>query len=191
MKNTSSNHLYMELMKKLLGISLVLCFALNSYAQDENKDSVNVMPETYLLDLKGNKVSTEEIKNHGKPFILTFWASWEKKSLLELNNIHEVFKKWHKETGVKVYAISIDDPETYDKVKDYSKKHKWEFQVLIDDKSHFEREFKVKGIPHTMLFDGDRQLIWQKHEYSSGDEEDLHDVLLKLSKKVKVNNEKN
>ena len=164
-------------MKKLILLLLVLVsFNLISHAQ-----VTDTIPETYLINLHGHRINTKDIHNHGKPFIISFWASWQKTSLLELNNIHDAYKLWHKETGVKVFAIAIDFPETYDAVKKYANHHKWEFDIYIDEHSHFEKQFNVLGIPHTMLFNGDRHIIWQKHSYSSGDEEELLEALLKLS----------
>ncbi len=174
-------------MKKILILMILISgLGLTSLiAQDQPMDTI---PETYLVNLHGHRINTKDIHNHGKPFIISFWASWQKTSLLELNNIHDAFKLWHKETGVKVFAIAIDYPETYDQVKAYAHHHKWEFDILIDEHSHFEKKFNVRGIPHTMLFDGNRHIVWQRHAYSSGDEEDLHQALLNLSLKNKAAN---
>ena len=146
-----------------------------------NAQVVDTIPESYLINIHGHKIDTKKISNHGKPFIISFWASWQKNSLLELNNIHDVYKYWNKESGVKVFAISVDDPETYEDVKRYAQHHKWEFDVLIDENHHFEDKIHVNGVPHTLLYDGSGKVVWQKHSYSSGDENDLHNELEKLS----------
>ena len=161
-------------MKNIL-TAFLLFFSVVLLAQEHGD-----IPDSYLVNLHGHRIKTSEIHNHGKPFIISFWASWQKSSLLELNNIHEAYKLWHHETGVKVFAISIDFPETYDDVHKYALHHKWEFDILIDEHSHFEKEMKTSGIPHTILFDGDGKIVWQRHSYSSGDEEELHDALIKL-----------
>lgn len=164
-------------MKKIITIILIFV-GLNAFSQTDSD-----IPESYLLDIHGHRINTKDLHNHGKPFVITFWASWQKSSLLELNNLHEVFKIWNKESGFKVFAISIDYPETYEDVRKYATHHKWEFDIYIDEHSHFEKLFNVSGIPHTMLFDGNQHLVWQRHSYSSGDEEELHEELLKLVKK--------
>ena len=163
-------------MKNILIIFTLFITSL-SFAQKESKSDI---PDTYLVDIHGKRFKTSDIHNHGKPFIISFWASWQKTSLLELNNIHDAYKLWHHETGVKVFAIAIDFPETYEDVKKYAHHHKWEFDILIDEHAHFEKELNISGIPHTILFDGDGHIVWQRHAYSSGDEEDLHQALLKF-----------
>ena len=64
-----------------------------------------------LKDINGKAVNTAELSNDGKPFIISFFASWCKPCNRELSNIAEVYEDWQDETGVKLFAVSIDEAQ--------------------------------------------------------------------------------
>ena len=80
---------------------LVTIFAIVGCAQAQ-------LPSVMLKDIKGNAVNTAELSNDGKPFIIDFFATWCHPCNRELKAIHEVYADWVEETGVKLYAVSID-----------------------------------------------------------------------------------
>src|SRR5215213_8293542 len=82
-------------------------FAFTSLAQSPSKG--RNIPSVAVKTLKGETANTSSISNDGKPIIISFWATWCKPCIEEMNNIAEVYPEWQKETGVKVVAVSIDD----------------------------------------------------------------------------------
>ena len=98
-------------MKKLLIFTAFLSFCLLSFSQNRT------LPKVDLKTLDNNTFNTSDFDNDGKPIVISFWATWCKPCIKELNNIAEVYEDWQDETGVKVIAISIDDARNMSKVK--------------------------------------------------------------------------
>ena len=102
-------------MKKLLVTALALFISIGVFAQETKK---SVLPDNISVKtLDGKTVQTSEFNNDGKPYILSFWATWCKPCLRELNTIKEVYEDWQEETGVKIIAVSIDDARGASRVK--------------------------------------------------------------------------
>lgn len=168
-------------MKKILAILpiLLLAFAVQtvSTATDASK-----VPSVKIKDIKGNVIDTKELSNDGKPFIINFWATWCKPCILELNNISEVYPDWVDESGVKIYAVSIDDSRNSRRVAPFVKGRGWKYEVLLDENKDFARKMNVNNPPHTFLCNGKGEIVWQHNGYAPGDEEDLYDEIMKLVK---------
>ena len=89
--------------------ALVLClFSTTVFAQ---------LPSIQLKDLKGKTVDVSKLNNEGKPFVISFFATWCKPCNRELKAIHEFYPDWQEETGMKLIAISIDKAQNINKVK--------------------------------------------------------------------------
>ena len=74
------------------------------------------LPSAKVKTLDGKSVDTNTFENDGKPIIISFWATWCKPCVLELNTIMDEYEDWQDETGVKLIAISIDDARNTAKV---------------------------------------------------------------------------
>ena len=88
------------------------------------------LPTVTLKTIDGQNVRTETLSNDGKPFIIDFFATWCKPCNRELDAIAEVYDEWREETGVKIYAVSIDQAQNMNKVKPLVSNHNWEYEVL-------------------------------------------------------------
>ena len=75
------------------------------------------LPSVKLKDINGKVVDTATLSNDGKPFIISFFATWCKPCNRELKAINEVYPDWQDETGVRVIAVSIDEAQNAQKVK--------------------------------------------------------------------------
>ena len=145
----------------------------------------NTLPNITLKDLFGNSINLSEIDNDGKPFIINFWSTWCSPCKRELNTINEVYEEWVEETGVKLYAVTIDDQRTVDRVKPYVNSSDWKFEILYDTNGDLKRALGVNSVPFTFLLDGNCNIVWKHNNYNQGDEEELHNQIKKLT------NEKN
>ena len=131
--------------------------------------------------MKGTKVNTEKISNDGKPIIISFWATWCKPCIKELTTIADVYEDWQTETGVKLYAVSIDDSRSSSQVKTLVNGKGWNYEVLLDPNSEFKRAMNVNAVPHTFILNGKGEVVWQHTSFSEGAELDVINVVRKLN----------
>jgi thiol-disulfide isomerase/thioredoxin len=131
------------------------------------------IPSVKVKKLDGSVVSTDQITNDGKPIILSFWATWCKPCIKELEAINEVYADWQKETGVKLVIVSIDDARTNSSVAPFVNGRGWEYESYLDPNGDFKRAMNVNMVPHVFLLNGNREVINQHTSYAPGDEEKL------------------
>ncbi len=161
---------------KTLFLALTLSISLFSF----NTANEASLPSIKLKDLKGNTVDTGTLNNDGKPILICFWATWCSPCKKELNTYADLYADWQKETGVKIYAISIDDQRTVNSVAPYINSVSWEYEILLDVNKTFSQAMGVVNVPHTFLLDGKGNIVWQHNNFSPGDEEEVYQELLKL-----------
>ena len=138
------------------------------------------LPSVKLKTLDGKTVDTSTLNNDGKPFIISFFATWCKPCNRELKAIHEQYADWQDETGVKVIAISIDEAQNMQKVKPMVDAAGWEYEVLLDPNSEFRRAMGVNMIPHVFVIDGNGKIAESRSGYTDGGEEHLIEKVREL-----------
>ena len=161
-------------MKKIFILSL-LFFAvqISSFAQ-------TTLPDVIITDLLGDEVKASELTNDGKPIIISFWATWCKPCISELDAINDEYEDWQEETGVKLIAISIDDERSAAMVKTMSQGRDWAFDIYLDKNQDLKRVLNVVNVPHTFLLNGKGEVVWQRNSYVPGAEEELLEEINKL-----------
>lgn len=157
---------------------LICLLSLNTI--NANEPSGKKLPNVKIKNLKGMKVSSSDLTNGDKPVVISFWATWCKPCLLELNTIHDIYSEWQKETGVKVVAISIDDSRNSSKVAPFVKGRNWKFDVYLDENSDLRRALNVNNPPHTFLINSKGEIVWEHNGYAAGDEKTLYKEIKKL-----------
>lgn len=163
----------MNVRKFIVFIFLVGVLA-NSFAQ---------LPVIQLKDLNGKVVDTSKLHNDGKPFVISFFATWCKPCNRELKAIHEQYIDWQEETGMKLIAISIDQAQNINKVKPLIDGEGWEYEVLLDPNSDFRRAVGVQMIPHVLIVDGKGKIVESRSGYTEGAEEHIIEKIRELIQK--------
>ena len=138
------------------------------------------LPSVSLKSIDGKTVDTAKLENGGKPFIISFFATWCKPCNRELNAIHEVYPDWQDETGVKVVAVSIDQAQNIQKVKPLVDSNGWEYDVLLDPNGDFKRAMGVNMIPHVFIVDGQGKIVESRSGYTEGGEAHLIEKVREL-----------
>ncbi len=161
-------------MRKFIATAvLALAFAINASAQ---------LPSVTLKDITGQTVRTDTLSNDGKPFIISFFATWCKPCNRELTAISEVYDEWREETGVKVIAVSIDQAQNINKVKPLVDNNGWEYDVLLDPNSDLKRALGIQMIPYVLIVDGKGNIVYKHNGYTDGAEVELIEKVRELQK---------
>lgn len=138
------------------------------------------LPSVQLKDLEGKTVDTSKLSNGGKPFVISFFATWCKPCNRELKAISEQYADWQDETGMKVIAVSIDQAQNINKVKPLVDGEGWEYEVLLDPNSEFRRAMGVQMIPHVFIIDGKGKIAESRSGYTEGAESHLIEKIREL-----------
>jgi peroxiredoxin len=172
-------------MKYLLCLSMLLFLSCGAYTQGTIMKTRQV-PSVDIKDAKGNPFNTSAITNDGKPIILSFWATWCKPCIKEMTTIADVYDEWQEETGVKLFAISIDDARSSSQVVPMVNGKGWDYIVLLDQNSDFKRAMNVGPIPQTFVIDGKGNIVWQHTSFTEGSENEMFEVIKKVAKGEEV-----
>ena len=156
----------------MLAIALIMA-STSAFAQ---------LPSVMLKTLDGKTIDTSKLNNDGKPFIISFFATWCKPCNRELKAIHEKYADWQDETGVKVIAISIDQAQNINKVNPLVDSEEWEYEILLDPNSEFRRAMGVQMIPHVFIIGGDGTIVESRSGYTDGGENHLIEKVRELVK---------
>jgi len=150
-------------MKKVLVVLILLISGHLAMAQ---------VPAAEVKTLDGKSLNTSTISNDGKPIVISFWATWCKPCVQELSTIHDLYPEWVEQTGVKMYAVSIDNSRSMKQVAPFVNGKAWEYEVLLDPNGDFKRVMNVVNVPHTFILNGKGEVIYEHTSYAPGDEEE-------------------
>jgi thiol-disulfide isomerase/thioredoxin len=163
--------------KNLMLVIITVLFGMSVLNANETKKT---LPNINIKDLMGKTINVQDFDNDGKPIIISFWATWCKPCLEELSTINDLYEDWKAETGVKIIAISIDDSRNSRRVAPFVKAKDWQYEVYLDENSDLRRALGINNPPHTLLLDGNKNIVFEHSGYAAGDEIKLFEQVKKI-----------
>ena len=174
-------------MKSIFSFIVIVLLIPSVFSQSPETAKYKMLPKIDIKDVSGNPFNTSKITNDGKPIVISFWATWCKPCIKELTAMADVYSEWQEETGVRIYAVSIDDARSSSQVKPLVNGKNWDYIVLLDPNGDFKRAMNVGPIPHTFVINGKGEIVWQHTSFSEGGELDLIKLVRKVSKGEDIN----
>ena len=144
-------------------------------------------PDITVRNIENKQIQSSEILNKEGFTVISFWATWCKPCIRELNNINDLYEEWTDEVNVEVVAVSIDDARSSAKVGVFVNSKAWPFDVYLDVNSDLKRALNINNIPHSIVVDKNGQIVREHSGYLPGDEYELYDELVEMQKKYSQN----
>ena len=164
--------------KVILFVLIILHLNMNFSFSQENALDFS------LTDLKGNQVSMKSLLGNG-PIVLDFWATWCKPCIKYLPKLQKVYDKYKKD-GLVVVGINEDGPRNRSKIYPFIKSKRINFPILIDVNSRVMRQYRIMGLPATVIITPEGKINKVHKGYKPGDEKILEEEIEEmLSKKDK------
>ncbi|MCX6286715.1 MAG: TlpA disulfide reductase family protein [Bacteroidetes bacterium] len=178
-------------MKKCFLIVFLISFSshLSAQVQDQHPILNKKIPAVEIKDINGNSFNTRNLENYGKPFIIIFWATWCQPCIKPLDTIAKYYNDWFKETGFRLYAVSVDNEKSFDLVKSISKAHAWKFIVLIDRNRDFARSILANSqVPSIFIVNSKDEIVWVYQGFPDGNavKKESTSNIIKLLRKLNV-----
>jgi peroxiredoxin len=117
---------------------------------------------------------------HGQVVMINVWATWCLPCRVEMPSI-EALNKSYGPKGLKIVAVSIDDPGTEATIKAFIKQYGLTFEVLHDPKGQISDLYDITGYPETFILGRDgviRKKLMSATDWNSPESRALIDRLL-------------
>jgi peroxiredoxin len=163
-------------MKLLFAHIFILLFGSKMMAQ-------STLPIVGIKNIDGKEISTKNLIDTNRLTVISFWASWCKPCMQELDAISDDYDNWLQKSGSKVIAISIDDSRTFTAVKNVVTGRGWPFEAYIDVSQNLKRALNITTVPYTIVIDRKGNIIKKNASYTPGSEAELLHFLIKYAAK--------
>ena len=166
----------------VLGITGVIAFGASRYLRKElfpvqvGSKAPNFTAVT--LDSVPREKSLAEYR--GQVVMINVWATWCLPCRIEMPSI-EALHKDYAPKGLKIVAISIDDPGTDSTIRTFVKQYGLTFEILHDPKGKITEAYDITGYPETFIVGKDgviRKKLMSATDWNSPEARALVDRLL-------------
>ncbi len=116
----------------------------------------------------------------GQVVLLNVWATWCLPCRVEMPSIEKLHQAYAPK-GLKVVAVSIDDPGTDTQIREFVKSFGLTFEVLHDSPNRITDDYQITGYPETFVIGRDgviRKKVMQATDWNSADNRALFERLL-------------
>lgn len=128
--------------------ALALLFATNAVSAEA--DAYPALPDRLGVNIStGDDIELSALK--GRVIVLSFWATWCKPCMLEMNALERMQAQIPK-TELIVLAVNYDEPRMH--VKRFVRKHSQSQLTMVYDRDRrAAHAFEVKSLPQMVLID--------------------------------------
>ena len=147
--------------------SFLLSLCLNVDAQD------NLLPTANLNTIDGRNIEIQKYSQEGNPKLISLWATWCGPCRMELKALDKVYPEWKEKYNVEIVAASVDIPPMLNSAKAMFERNDWDFTFLHDVNQEFISALGIRGIPFSILVDGEGQVQSVQQGYFPGYEKKL------------------
>ncbi len=129
----------------------------SSHKKVEEKPYVHFQaPDFTLTALDGKTYDLKQTK--GKPVMINFWASWCGPCNIEAPELSQLYSKYKGKFAL--YAVNATNTEnSLDQVKNFARKYKFQFPVLLDKGGKLSRRYQIKPLPTTFILNDKGQIV--------------------------------
>lgn len=116
----------------------------------------------------------------GQVVLLNVWATWCLPCRVEMPSIEKLHQAYAPK-GLKIVAVSVDDPGTDAQIRDFVKSFGLTFEVLHDAPNKITEDYQLTGYPETFVIGRDgviRKKVMQATDWNSGENRALIERLL-------------
>jgi len=116
---------------------------LGSDAPQFTAQTLDSLPATKTLD-----------DYRGSVVMLNVWATWCLPCRVEMPSMEKLHQAYG-DRGLKIVAVSIDDPGTEQLVRDFAKQYSLTFEILHDPTKGISTTYQTTGYPETVILGRD------------------------------------
>lgn len=163
-----------------------LCLALSACATTSSSSTGSDQPKVVsnLPDFELNSVAGDSVRlsDHigREVVVLAFWDTWCEPCKTELPLLDRIYRA-HREQGLLVLAISMDDPSTAMNVPPYAHESGFEFPVLLDPSNHASNLYNThKTAPYTVIIGRDGKIAHEAAGFDAASAKPLEERIEKL-----------
>lgn len=112
-------------------------------------------PEFRAASMAAGAKQTKNITDYrGQVVLLNLWATWCGPCKQEMPGIQALHEQLGPQ-GLRVVAVSVDDPGLEDAIRAFVAEHKLTFEILHEGSGTIEKDYQTSGIPETFLIGKD------------------------------------
>lgn len=90
----------------------------------------------------------------GEVVLLNVWATWCLPCEAEMPSM-ELLHRAYADSGLRIVAVSIDEPGTEQMIRDFVARHELTFEVLHDPAKAITRTYRTTGVPESFVIGRD------------------------------------
>jgi cytochrome c biogenesis protein CcmG/thiol:disulfide interchange protein DsbE len=106
---------------------------------------------------------------HGQVVLLNFWATWCEPCRVEMPSIERLHEQYGPK-GLKIVAVSIDEPGTDAQIRAFVREFGLKFEILHDPQNRITDDYDLGGYPETFVLGRDgiiRKMMMQVTNWDS------------------------